>query len=71
LGVRVDRPKVAETTALGAAYLAGLEVGFWRYPEMVERLRVTEKVFKPRMKESARKKLWDGWKGAVGRVLTR
>jgi glycerol kinase len=71
MNVKIDRPKVVETTALGAAYLAGLEVGFWKSPEMVERLRVTEKVFKPKMKAEVRKKLWTGWKEAVGRVLTR
>jgi glycerol kinase len=69
--VKINRPKLVETTALGAAYLAGLEVGFWKSPEVVERLRVTGKIFKPKMKEAERKKSWTGWKQAVSRVLTR
>jgi glycerol kinase len=69
--IKINRPKLVETTALGAAYLAGLEVGFWKSPEIVERLRATGKVFKPKMKEAERKKLWVGWKKAVSRVLTR
>ena len=70
LGVRIDRPKMVETTALGAAFLAGLGVDFWKDASEVRRLRRTDHVFSPRMKEGRRRQLWSGWKEAVGRVLT-
>jgi len=70
LDCRIDRPKMVETTALGAAFLAGLGVGFWKSSSEIQRIRRTDQVFKPRMKEQARRALWAGWKEAVGRVLT-
>ena len=47
LGVEVERPKIIETTALGAAYLAGLAVGIWKSTEEVERLRKVDRRFSP------------------------
>ncbi|MFM8412121.1 MAG: hypothetical protein ACKOCT_17815, partial [Alphaproteobacteria bacterium] len=70
IGVPVDRPKVVETTALGAAYLAGLGVGAWG-PRDLERMRVRDRVFRPRMKPGERDGLHAGWKAAVARVLLR
>jgi glycerol kinase len=70
IGVPVDRPKVVETTALGAAYLAGLGAGVWQ-PRDLERMRVRDRVFRPRMKEGERECLHAGWKAAVARVLLR
>ncbi|MGH6719244.1 MAG: FGGY family carbohydrate kinase, partial [Alphaproteobacteria bacterium] len=67
LGTIVDRPKVIETTALGAALLAGLGAGFWTQPEL-ERVRVVDRVFKPRMQAAEREALYAGWKAAVARV---
>ena len=67
LGVPVDRPRIVETTALGAAYLAGLGAGVWQ-PGELARMRVTDRVFKPRMKEAERTALYAGWKAAVERV---
>jgi len=67
LGVPVIRPTVAETTALGAAYAAGLAVGFW---EKVEDLRANwaiDKEWHPQMDAETRKKLYMGWKKAVTR----
>ena len=68
LGVPVERPVVTETTALGAAYLAGLAVGYWHDQQELESQWRAEKVFEPNMRESARARLYDGWKQAVARV---
>ncbi len=69
LGVPVIRPKVAETTALGAAYAAGLAVGFW---EKVEDLRANwgvDKTWEPIMDDAKRAELFDGWLEAVKRTF--
>ena len=57
LGVPVIRPAVSETTALGAAYLAGLAVGFWNSPEEIRKLRAADTRFEPhgRTKENRRR----------------
>jgi glycerol kinase len=67
LNVPVVRPKVAETTALGAAYLAGLAVGFWKSQADIARQWQVDKRFKPSMKAAARTKMADGWARALGR----
>src|SRR2546421_2013504 len=67
LGVPVDRPRVVETTALGAAFLAGLGVGFWKSQADLERARRIDRRFVPKMKPEARDALYRGWRGAVGR----
>lgn len=64
LGVPVDRPTITETTALGAAYLAGLAVGYYKKPNILKQWKV-DKQFKPVMKPTERTKLYDGWKKAV------
>ncbi|HLE26981.1 MAG TPA: glycerol kinase GlpK [Anaerolineales bacterium] len=69
LGVPVIRPTVAETTSLGAAYAAGLAVGFW---ERVDDLRANwgkDKEWVPRMNAARREKLYAGWKKAVTRTF--
>jgi glycerol kinase len=68
LGVAVDRPKVIETTALGAALLAGLGVGLWRSEHDLERVRRTDRVFRPRMAPEQREALYQGWRRAVAAV---
>lgn len=65
LGVPVERPVVNESTALGAAYLAGLAVGFWQNREELAKLRQVDKVFKPAMEEETRADLYSGWHRAV------
>jgi glycerol kinase len=70
LDVRVDRPAMVETTALGAAFLAGMGVGYWKGSEEVGRARKVERVFEPSMSEQDRKALYRGWKEAVARVRT-
>lgn len=64
LGVPVERPSVRETTALGAAYLAGLAVGYYKKPNLPKQWKVDEQ-FKPTMKPADRNKLYEGWKKAV------
>src|SRR5687767_1016637 len=68
LNVPVVRPKVAETTALGAAYLAGLAVGYWKSQADIARQWQADKRFKPKMKPAARKQLAAGWVKALGRA---
>ncbi|MES2619698.1 MAG: glycerol kinase GlpK [Bacteroidota bacterium] len=64
LGVPVDRPKVTETTALGAAYLAGLAVGYYKKPNIIKHWEIDNQ-FKPKMKLPDRNALYSGWKKAV------
>ncbi|PZN13554.1 MAG: glycerol kinase [Bacillota bacterium] len=68
LGVPVDRPVVNETTALGAAYLAGLAVGFWKNRDEIEQFWQRDRRFEPAMDEATRERLYAGWKRAVERA---
>jgi len=65
LGVPVVRPKVLETTALGAAYAAGLAVGYWRDLAEIEGLWQADRVFEPKLSADERETLYAGWKRAV------
>ncbi len=65
LNTKVCRPKNVETTALGAAYLAGLAVGFWESKEEILQRRETERLFEPSMSSGQRDELYAGWKKAV------
>jgi glycerol kinase len=69
LGVPVRRPVVAETTALGAAYLAGLAVGYWRDTADVTRNWALDREFTPRLDPPRREALFKGWQKAVQRSL--
>ena len=68
LNVQVDRPTILETTALGAAYLAGLRLGWYNTLEEIEQLWRCEKSFTPSMEEATREQLYQGWLDAVSRV---
>lgn len=68
LGVPVQRPAVTETTALGAAYLAGLATGFWKSQDEIARQWALEKTFEPAMSETQRDSLYAGWKRSVERA---
>ena len=68
LGVPVVRPVVTESTALGAAMLAGLAVGFWAHREDLEATHAVDRVFQPNMDPEKRELLWRGWKKAVARA---
>jgi glycerol kinase len=65
----IRRPLIRETTALGAAYLAGLATGFWNSPEELRSLWRCDRTFDPAMDESRREQLLAGWHKAVGRSL--
>jgi glycerol kinase len=67
LGSEVERPEINETTALGAAYLAGLAVGFWENKKELVKKWKKDKDFKSEMTEEKREKLYRGWKKAVER----
>lgn len=69
LGTKVVRPVIQETTALGAAYLAGLAVGYWRDLDEIEKMWKVDRIFEPKMGEETRKKLYAGWQEAVKRSL--
>jgi len=69
LGVPVIRPTVAETTALGAAYAAGLAVGFWNAVEDLRANWGKDKEWDPKMDATEREKLYKGWKKAVTRTF--
>lgn len=68
LGVPVDRPKVAETTALGAAYLAGLATGFWGSQEELADKWALDRSFTPTLPAEERERLYAGWRRAVERA---
>jgi len=69
LGVPVLRPRVAETTALGAAYLAGLAVGFWESRAQIAEHWQVDRCFQPAMDEVTRERLYRGWQDAVNATM--
>jgi len=71
LAAPVDRPAVMETTALGAAYLAGLAAGLCPDPPYFAALWKLERRFEPHMDAATRERKWAGWRDAVARTLTR
>ena len=70
LGTRVQRPKIIETTALGAAYLAGLAVGFWKKKDIKDNWQL-DGTFEPEMADKDRNALYKGWLTAVKRTMTK
>jgi len=68
LGVRVERPRVAETTALGAAYLAGLAVGYWREPGEIVSNWALDCAYQPAMSAADRAARYARWQEAVERA---
>ncbi len=69
LGVPVIRPKVTETTALGAAYAAGLAIGFWKDLDELRQQWQIDREWHPQMDEAERQRLYAGWKKAVTRTF--
>ena len=69
LDVNIDRPKVVETTALGAAYLAGLAVEFYNNKDEIKKSWIIDREFIPNMSDDKRNLLYKGWKKAVSRSL--
>jgi glycerol kinase len=70
LGTPVDRPEVTETTALGAAYLAGLAVGFWPSKEEISSSWSINRTFAPELPEEEKETLYSGWQKAVKSTCT-
>ena len=68
LGCPVDRPSIVETTAMGASYLAGLAVGFWKDQDEVAAAWKLDRTFEPMMDADTRAKLYKGWTKAVDRA---
>jgi glycerol kinase len=68
LGTEVERPEVVESTALGAAYFAGIQSGLWKKEDILKNRKI-QKCFKPSMDESLRTRLYSGWKKAVERTI--
>jgi glycerol kinase len=68
LGTQVERPEVVESTAMGAAFLAGIQVGLWKKEDIIKNRKI-ERRFKPEMPSEVRAKLYKGWKKAVERTM--
>jgi glycerol kinase len=64
---KVNRPKLVETTALGAAYMAGLAVGFWKDFDEIEKVREVDRIFVPAIDNDSRETMLKGWRKAVER----
>jgi glycerol kinase len=67
LGSEVERPEVIESTAMGAAYLAGIQIGLWKKEAIIKNRKI-QKRFNPQMDESTRAKLYNGWLKAIERT---
>ena len=70
LGTKVIRPQVVETTAMGAAYLAGLAVGYWSSIDEIRKQWQVDRIFEPSWEEEKVRAAQDGWKDAVKRTLS-
>jgi glycerol kinase len=71
LGIDVVRPKITETTSLGAAYLAGLGIGYWKDTDEIKKFWAADKIFRPKMPARTAAGLYSLWRSAVERTLTR
>ncbi len=71
LNCEAVRPKFAETTALGAAYLAGISCGFWSGLDEVKKTAAADKTYSPKMSERRRIELLNGWRNAVSKTLEK
>ena len=69
LGIPISRPGLVETTALGAALLAGIGAGWWKRASDLKTVRGSGRVFRPRMKRAERERLYRGWIEAVEMLL--
>lgn len=70
LGLKVQRPRSTETTALGAAFMAGLGAGVFKSLRDIERIWQCDRIYSPKMPEDQRDSLYGGWKAAVRRTLS-
>lgn len=69
LNCKVQRPIIRETTALGAAFLAGLATGFWKDTDEIKKLRKIDTIFSPTLSEQERNNFLEGWHNAINRSL--
>lgn len=69
MGIPIIRPNILETTALGAAYLAGLAIGFWQDLDELRELWPSHVRYEPQMDEAQRTRLYDGWQTAVEQAM--
>jgi glycerol kinase len=67
LGTEVERPEVIESTAMGAAFLAGIYIGLWKKEDILK-IRKVERIFKPEMNQTMRDRLYKTWLKAVERT---
>lgn len=70
LHVNIIRPKIIEITSLGAAYLAGLAVGYWKNAQEIKKCWQKDKIFKPKIKKNIVSSLYNGWQKAIQRTLS-
>ena len=70
LGIKVIRPKITETTSAGAAYLAGLGVGFWKDSKEIKKFWAKDSEFSPKMANADSSRLYSGWQDAVNRTIS-
>ena len=70
LGIEVVRPKVIETTSLGAGYLAGLAIGYWKDTDEIKKCWQKDRVFSPGMSRKTALRFYQGWLDAVKRTLS-
>jgi glycerol kinase len=70
LGLKVQRPRSTEMTALGAAFMAGLGAGVFKSLRDIERIWQCDRIYSPKMPEDQRDSLYGGWKAAVRRILS-
>jgi glycerol kinase len=68
LGAEVERPEIIESTAMGAAYLAAIQIGLWKKEDITNNRKI-QRSFKPQMEQQLRDKLYSGWKKAVQRTM--
>jgi glycerol kinase len=71
LGIDVVRPRIVEITSLGAAYLAGLAVGYWKDAGEIKRCWAADRIFRPKMPRALASRLYAGWCDSIERTLTR
>jgi len=69
LGINIIRPRIMETTALGAAYAAGLAIGIWKSFQELKQNWKTDRIFEPRLDEEMREAQYKSWRRAVERAL--
>jgi glycerol kinase len=71
LGIKILRPKIIETTSLGAAYLAGLAIGYWKNTKEIEHFWAKDRTFRPTMPGKTAAEFYAGWQKAVQRTLSK